>query len=215
MNFFSFLLDLLSPRFSSDYSSIHSYISEHELTSFKPHFKELNRDQKKLVDKIFISGKLGNSSLSNLIHRAKYNSEFSIGYDLAGVIKYQILKTKIELPDVITWVPADPKRLVYRNFHLPKIIAKALSSSLNIDNIELLQKNTSTIAQTGLSRAERVINLKDTFDLKTGINLRNIKKIWIIDDVVTTGSTLFECSKVIKKEFKKLKVECVVVGSTE
>lgn len=64
----------------------------------------------------------------------------------------------------------------------------------------LLKKIKSTHPQEGLSRKQRQINLRGAFDVeKKYVRLLKGKNVTLVDDVMTTGSTLNECAKILKK----------------
>ena len=100
--------------------------------------------------------------------------------------------------DIIIPVPLHYTRLLKRRYNQSSLLAKELG---NITNIEVDYKNLikrkKTKAQVECNVNERLINLKDAFSLKYPEKLKG-KKVLLIDDVLTTGSTLNECAKAIK-----------------
>ena len=61
-----------------------------------------------------------------------------------------------------------------------------------------LERIRYTITQTAYDRAERMENLRDAFRLRKNMNVRELH-VLLIDDVLTTGSTLSECARVLKE----------------
>jgi predicted amidophosphoribosyltransferase len=82
--------------------------------------------------------------------------------------------------------------------------------------IKILKKTRNDKEQKELSRSERLINLKESFRLKFK-NLKNIKSpnFLLVDDVLTTGSTLNECTKTIKEGIPDSKVCALVIASNQ
>lgn len=116
-----------------------------------------------------------------------------------------VLKNKI---DVITYVPLHKRVERERGFnHLKEILINIFPK---IVVKELLLKVKDTKLQMELSKEEREQNLKDAFLLKKFSEV-NGKNILIFDDIMTTGSTLLECYKEIKKG-KPNKVFGYVIG---
>ncbi|MBI2577938.1 MAG: ComF family protein [Candidatus Wildermuthbacteria bacterium] len=96
-------------------------------------------------------------------------------------------------------VPLHKKRLRWRGFNHAELLAKELSLGLAIPlAANLLVKTKATLAQAELSEKERKTNVKDAFRVISPSSVKN-KNILLVDDVYTTGSTLRECAKVLKK----------------
>ena len=91
-------------------------------------------------------------------------------------------------------MPEEERYLMSKDEILAKIVAKAM----NIKYCRLLERHINTNPQNSLNKKERLENIKGAFRLKNGVNVEN-KKILIIDDIFTTGSTINECCKVLKK----------------
>lgn len=101
--------------------------------------------------------------------------------------------------DIIIPVPVHKERKNKRGYNQTELIAKEISRKLNIE----LQKNVlikivNSKPQSELSKTERKYNIKDAFKVQ---NLQKIKgkNILIFDDIYTTGSTVNECAKLLKK----------------
>ena len=109
---------------------------------------------------------------------------------------------------VIVPVPLAPKRLRQRGFNQSLVLARYISKSLKlpVDYLSLI-RTKDTLPQSLLSPKERKKNVKDAFQVK-GDNLKG-KRIILIDDVATTGNTLNECAKVLKKA-GAIEVRCLV-----
>lgn len=105
--------------------------------------------------------------------------------------------------DVILSVPPDPKRQTKRGFDPTGQLAKIISSSLKIPHrSNWLKKVKSTPAQSKLTRAERLKNIKGAFALSSRANVKDVN-ILLIDDIFTTGATTSEIAKVLKKKGAK------------
>ena len=98
---------------------------------------------------------------------------------------------------IIIPVPLSQKRLRWRGFNQAEEIAKNLSTYLGIPLLnDTLIKNKNTVFQSKLSDKERRENLLDTFSCNEDMK---DKKVLLVDDVYTTGSTMKECAKTLKK----------------
>jgi ComF family protein len=94
-------------------------------------------------------------------------------------------------------VPLSVKGLRERGFNQSLLMARVLAKNLQVPLfMDILFKKKETLPQIGLSKKERLANLKKAFEVKGDIKgLR----LLLIDDVMTTGATVTECSKVLMK----------------
>ena len=108
----------------------------------------------------------------------------------------------IKLYDIIVPVPIHKKRLKQRGYNQSELIAKDICKQLRLDcKANIIKKVKNIIAQSTLNKEQRLENVKGAY--KLNINSDDLpylegKKILLIDDVYTTGSTLNECAKVLK-----------------
>lgn len=100
--------------------------------------------------------------------------------------------------DIIIPVPISKKRNKERGYNQSLLIARELSKQLNIKLINnCLYKTQNIIEQSKLNKEERKVNIHGVYSLVHPEKLIN-KKILLIDDIFTTGSTANECCKTIK-----------------
>ena len=132
-----------------------------------------------------------------LIKSFKFDGNYYVGETIANLMVKYFKERKIKA-DYITFVPLGEERFKDRGFNQSQVLAELISKGLNIPCVDLLVKVKETPKQSLLSMKERFENLKDAFKIKEKINLKG-KTIILIDDVFTTGTTLNECSLVVKK----------------
>lgn len=100
--------------------------------------------------------------------------------------------------DLLMPVPLHVKRLAQRGFNQAGIMVRALGERLDLPvRFNALVRKEWTIPQTRLSRRERLENLKGAFDVPDETLVKR-KKILLVDDVFTTGTTLSECAKTLR-----------------
>ncbi len=113
----------------------------------------------------------------------------------------QIMAMKTEVLcgiDFITCVPISTKGLRSRGFNQSELIAREIAKLSGKEFIQTLLKDNTAKHQAGLSREDRLDNLKGSFHLIEEVKSKiRSKNILVIDDVFTTGATLIECSKEI------------------
>ena len=101
--------------------------------------------------------------------------------------------------DLIVPVPLHYSRLIKRRYNQSALLAKELGKLTNIKvDYNTLVKGRITKAQIDCDGKERLINVKNAFYIKDAGKIKG-KRILLIDDVLTTGSTLNECAKVLKQ----------------
>ena len=100
--------------------------------------------------------------------------------------------------DIIVPVPLHPTRQRERGFNQASLLAELLTAQISIPCKPVLKRIRYTTTQTALDRAERMENLHNAFRLRKNADVRGLH-VLLIDDVLTTGSTLSECARVLKR----------------
>jgi ComF family protein len=101
--------------------------------------------------------------------------------------------------EFIVPVPLHYIRLRQRGFNQAALLAKRLGATLKISvDYSCLKRSRWTAPQTGLSRRQRAVNVKGAFELIKPEKVRG-KSVLLLDDVLTTGETVNQCSRVLKK----------------
>ena len=100
--------------------------------------------------------------------------------------------------NIIIPVPLHPARERQRGFNQADLLAELLSAHMSIQAKPALERIRYTTTQTAFDRAERIENLHGAFRLRKNADVRDLH-VLLIDDVLTTGSTLSECARVLKE----------------
>ena len=92
------------------------------------------------------------------------------------------------------------KRYKERGYNQSYLIAKEIAKNTDLEILNnCLIKTKNIIEQSKLNKEERKINIQGVYEIKNSALIKN-KKILLIDDIYTTGSTVNECSKILNKE---------------
>ncbi len=145
-----------------------------------------------------------------------------IRYKFGGLSKYSVdfavyleecIRENLEGEfDVLSWVPLSRKRLKNRGYDQARLLAEEVASRLGMEVTRTLRKNRNTAPQSRQSDvAGRVANVLGAYD--TSSFDPSGKKILLIDDVLTTGSTVSECARILKTAGAE-KVYIVTVAKT-
>lgn len=141
--------------------------------------------------------------VDGLIHQFKYRASFAQGrllaQMLAGFLDHQYQELGQPLPELLLPTPMHWTRHLLRGFNQTALLARDLSTQLAIPLDEsLCRRIKRTPPQQGLSRRKRQKNLRGAFALSERAKQRlNGKRIALLDDVVTTGATARELSRVL------------------
>lgn len=155
---------------------------------------------KTYLDGVFVVAKYS-KFIENYIGDIKYEFYFAMIDDLVKVMNIGLEKNinfrKIIKVSTLTFVPLNPWRKRWRGFNQAEEIAKKVSKYWDANCIKLLKRKKKTKSQVGLKRRERLKNLSDAFELIKSSDYTK-QFVIVVDDVMTTGSTLEECAKVLK-----------------
>lgn len=136
--------------------------------------------------------------LQHIIHSLKYNKRFLTGKFLGAVLSAHLLQRISEWEiDFIIPVPLHQLKKAERGYNQSLFIAKGLSKGLKIRLADkFIKRKRYTESQTKMNLNERQVNIGGAFKVKRKLNLSG-KNILLVDDVITTGSTVLECGKVL------------------
>jgi ComF family protein len=136
----------------------------------------------------------------HLVHQFKYGRQFHLRHPLGDWLGETLRDPRLRGRrfDIIVPVPLHPARERERGFNQAQLLAESLSGKTAVPLRSVLKRIRYTTTQTAFDRAERMENLRDAFRLRKEMNVRNLR-VLLIDDVLTTGSTLSECAHVLKR----------------
>jgi len=139
-----------------------------------------------------------------------------------SLIQQSAFMNALETKPILVPIPLSAKRLRSRGYNQAELYAKGLSGKFGLEIHHLLIRGKETRPQFGLSREDRQENMKDAFSIvvasavkqsqtKNGIGAsssaprNDVRTAFLVDDILTTGSTLYEAAKTLKKNgFEKV-----------
>jgi ComF family protein len=136
----------------------------------------------------------------HLVHQFKYGHQFHLRHPLADWLGETLHDPRLHDRrfDMIVPVPLHPARERERGFNQAQVLAELLMRKTSIPVRTALERIRYTTTQTAFDRAERMENLRDAFRLRASVNVQDLR-VLLIDDILTTGSTLSECARVLRK----------------
>ena len=140
--------------------------------------------------------------IRDTILKYKFNEKAYIYSTFVELIKNnEKICAQIKKYDIIMPVPISKKRLNTRGYNQSALIAKKISKMLNICyEKNVLVKIRDNQPQSELGKHERNTNVKGVYEIKNKKQIYQ-KKVLLIDDIFTTGSTVNECAKVLIENF--------------
>lgn len=135
--------------------------------------------------------------LKKFIHDLKYQKLSALAPTAAGLAYQKVVEEKLSF-SVVTFVPISKKRKAWRGFNQSEQIARNISTLSQKPLFLSLKKTKDTKTQVGLKKKERGKNLEGVFEVFNSEQIKG-KKVLLVDDVITTGSTLNEVAGALKK----------------
>ena len=142
----------------------------------------------------------GRGVVRQIIHEFKYGRQIHLQHLVARWLCAALDDERLRGRKfhVIIPVPLHASRQRERGFNQAELIAQLLSADTSLPARPLLERVRYTTTQTALDRAERMENLHNAFRLRKKADVRALR-VLLVDDVLTTGSTLSECARVLKR----------------
>jgi ComF family protein len=163
-------------------------------------FSCANCSHRRLYFNAAVSAYRSRGIVRKLVHEFKYHRQFHLRHPVANWLMETLEDPRLrELRfDIIVPVPLHPARERERGFNQAQLLAELLSAKVSIPVRPVLERIRYTTTQTAFDRAERMENLRDAFRLRKKVHVQDLR-VLLIDDVLTTGSTLSECARVLKR----------------
>lgn len=193
--------------FSEPYKICTTCLTKIEKTDF--HLKDFPNEMEakllgfpflKRATALFYFDKKG--AIQNIIHSLKYENKPFLGEHL-GIFMAHSLKesTFFEDIDYIIPVPMHPKKERLRGYNQAAKIVQGIRKVIHIPySDDILVKTEHTLTQTRKNRLQRILSLseKSIFESFAPEKIEN-KNVLLVDDIITTGSTLIKCMEVFQK----------------
>lgn len=165
----------------------------------RPHLLPLDREMGELFpDGIWALG-LYEGELRNMLRQLKYQRKQVMVPSLHNLVAEGIGRIPALWENLVAVpVPLHKEKLAQRGFNQSKLIFQKPLADYGIATEDWLIRTKATKPQYGLSGVQRRKNLHQVFELAEKKSLQG-KRILLVDDIMTTGATLLECGRVLKK----------------
>ncbi len=149
------------------------------------------------VDRVICRGEYDAPVLGTIIQKVKYDfltAPAEIFPSLLEPLRFEL--NGVAKDTVIVPIPLHWRRRLSRGFNQSELIAKALSSTTGIPVMNLLQRHRATTPQVKLNSQDRITNVVGAFRGRPVAKMP--REVILVDDVITTGSTIKECAAVLR-----------------
>jgi competence protein ComFC len=136
---------------------------------------------------------------ASLIRKMKYGNQPNLARGMAALMITQFLKMEWPIPDLVIPVPITLTHWIQRGYNQSALLAKEIGALLNRPVREPLLRRVGDFSQAGLSKDQRILLSGDAFSLKKEQQLQD-RCLLLVDDVMTTGSTLRHCGELLLEE---------------
>lgn len=135
----------------------------------------------------------------------KYQSAYRIIQSITPILFSRLKSNDILKDTLLIPIPLHPSRERSRGFNQAELIAKSLADKFKLEvSTDILRRVKNTKHQAYISKVDRESNIAKAFKVS---NVRSgIKKILLIDDVLTTGSTMNEACLALKKYYPNTEI---------
>lgn len=136
----------------------------------------------------------------NMIHDFKYNKREYLRRPLADWLADTLDDSRMTTTpiDALIPVPLHATRQRERGYNQAQLLAELIAADYHFPLLHSLRRARYTQKQTSFDRAQRMENLHDAFVVSDNTSVKN-KNLVLVDDVLTTGSTLNECARVLRQ----------------
>ncbi len=151
-----------------------------------------------------------------ILHQIKYKGKQKLAREMGRLSGEKLFEnSKYKSIDALVPVPLHPKKQHQRGFNQSEQIAAGISEHTQIPvNTRLLRRTVHAESQTKMGKFGRWDNISEAFVVNktSGESLRHIA---LVDDVITTGSTLEACIQAIRKELPGVKISVISLAVTK
>ncbi len=144
--------------------------------------------------------------VKKLVYQFKYRPYLSDLHDhitdlfYEGIIQHEQFNSILQTESILVPIPLHRSKQRERGYNHAELLSKNLGKRLGLPTKTLLKRKKKTQIQANLKREERLENMKDAFEIVNEQKMADVKQVILVDDIITTGATMLEAAKVLKKE---------------
>lgn len=152
-------------------------------------------------------------AIQKLVYQFKYKPYLTdlqttlVALFYESLIQQELFMKITQKNPVLIPIPLSARKQRSRGYNHAELLSKGLGKKLGIPSISILRRIKETKPQYGLKKAERKENMKGAFEVTSQLATINThaRTAVLVDDILTTGSTMLEAAKVLKRKgFEKV-----------
>lgn len=130
------------------------------------------------------------------ILRYKFYKAVYLAPKFGRFLAMRLSQQGLDQPDILTWVPVSRMRRLRRGYDQCELLARSAGRELGIPAKAVLRKRRNTPPQSSMDASRRKANVLGAYEMRRGVDIRE-KTVVLLDDIITTGSTMNECARVL------------------
>jgi len=144
------------------------------------------------------------SIASRVLHSIKYENQQDLAEIMGRKMGLELIKSSFLLPvDGIVPIPMHPKKQKIRGYNQAELLAKGISEVISKPVFSgLLTQTRQTQTQTTKGREDRAMNTGNKYQCNVNFSFNPLKHVLLVDDVMTTGSTLQAAEMAIRRVYR-------------
>lgn len=131
------------------------------------------------------------------LHRFKFHGGVHMAEFFGTKMAERVISANWQF-DIIVSIPSHISKVHKKGYDHAFLLAEVVAQKTGVPFARLLRKTRRTKSMYGLQPAQRRANIMDSIALKAGSDVKD-KRILLVDDIITTGSTASECARVLKQ----------------
>lgn len=149
-----------------------------------------------------------------MIQAFKYSSKTYLANEFSDILRDKYKSLNLDM-DYITTIPSSKKRIQKRGYNHTELLAGHLAKKINLPYTKPLIKIKETKPLASLNPLERFLEINGAFQIDEKTLNLDYKRILLIDDILTTGTTAVEVARTLKETYPECNITLLVLATAK